>query len=94
MKNEKVRAHVFVSGLVQGVFFRDSTQKKAQTLGVFGWVKNLADGQVEAVFEGEKDAVLDLIEWSKRGPDSARVDSVEVKWEKYKGEFGSFTIRY
>lgn len=93
-KNEKVRARVFVSGLVQGVFFRDSTQKKAQALGVLGWVKNLPDDRVEAVFEGKKDAVRDLIEWAKKGPDSARVDSVEVKWEEFKGEFNSFKVRY
>jgi len=90
----KVRAHVFVSGRVQGVFFRSETRYHARSRGVTGWVRNLPDGRVEAVFEGEKEDVEQLIEFCKRGPPGARVAGVEVKWEKYKGEFQDFRIRY
>jgi len=90
----KVRAHVFVSGRVQGVFFRYETRQLARRVGVTGWIRNLSDGRVEAVFEGEKDAVEQMIEFCRRGPPAARVDKVEVIWEPYKGEFNSFTIRY
>jgi len=91
---EKVRAHVFVSGIVQGVFFRANTKRVADRLGVKGWVRNLLDGRVEAVFEGDKGAVDKIIEWCRSGPPLARVDHVEVHWEPYKGEFEGFTIRY
>jgi len=90
----KVRAHVFVSGRVQGVFFRYETCQHARRVGVTGWVRNLPDGRVEAVFEGEKEAVEYMIEFCKRGPPAAKVEKVEVIWEPYKGEFESFTIRY
>ena len=63
-------------------------------MGVTGWVRNLPDGRVEAVFEGEKEAVEYMIEFCKRGPPAAKVEKVEVIWEPYKGEFESFTIRY
>ncbi|MBZ9578564.1 acylphosphatase [Patescibacteria group bacterium] len=88
------RAHIFVSGRVQGVFFRENTREKAEELGVFGWVKNLADGRVEAVFEGEKEKVESLIEWAKKGPEIARVNDIDVEWQEYKGEFKNFDIRY
>ncbi|HDD69040.1 MAG TPA: acylphosphatase [Candidatus Korarchaeota archaeon] len=91
---EKVRAHVFVSGIVQGVFFRANTKRMADQLRVKGWVRNLLDGRVEAVFEGDKEAVEKIIEWCKTGPPLARVDRVEVHWEPYKGEFDEFSIRY
>lgn len=91
---KKVRAHVFISGRVQGVFFRANTKRVADELGVKGWVRNLPDGRVEAVFEGEEDAVKKIVEWCHRGPPAARVDRVEVKYEEYKGEFEDFTIRY
>lgn len=90
----KVRAHVFVSGMVQGVFFRSETRHEARLRGVKGWVRNLRDGRVEAVFEGEEEAVKHLIEFCKRGPPGARVAKVDVKWEKYTGEFNGFEIRY
>jgi len=90
----KVRAHVFVSGRVQGVFFRSETRYHARNRGVTGWVRNLPDGRVEAVFEGEKEDVEQMIEFCKRGPLGARVAGVEVKWERYKGEFRDFKIRY
>ncbi len=86
----KIRAHVFVSGLVQGVFFRQSTQLKAQGLGVFGWIRNLSDGRVEAVFEGDKVAVETLVDYCRHGPSHARVDNIEVINENFKGEFSDF----
>ncbi|KPJ57230.1 acylphosphatase [Parcubacteria bacterium DG_74_2] len=91
--NEKVRVHVLISGLVQGVFFRSHTRIKAKEFGVFGWVRNLADGKVEAVFEGEKESIEKIIEWTKKGPDYARVENVEIKWENYNGEFEDFEVR-
>lgn len=88
------RAHVIVSGLVQGVFFRANTRDKAKKLVVKGWVKNRSDGKVEALFEGEEGAVKAMIEFCKKGPPSAIVEKVEVKWEKYGGEYKDFTIKY
>lgn len=90
----KVRAHVFVSGMVQGVFFRSEAQYEANRRKVTGWVRNLRDGRVEAVFEGEKDNVEKLIEFCREGPPGARVTKVEVWWEEYTGEFNNFRIRY
>lgn len=87
------RAHVYITGLVQGVFFRDSTRRKASSRGVTGWVRNLADGRVEALFEGERDRVQELVDWCHRGPPGAWVEDVAVAWEEYQGEFGSFTVR-
>lgn len=90
----RTRAHVYVSGDVTGVFFRAHTQELARKLGVTGWVRNTPDGRVEAVFEGEKDEVDEMIEFCKRGPPAAVVSNVEVKIEKYTGEFSDFRIRY
>lgn len=90
----KARAHVYVSGIVQGVFFRSNTKRMADKLGVKGWVRNLPDGRVEAVFEGEKEAVTSMIEWCHKGPPDAIVENVDVKWEEYKGEFKDFRIVY
>lgn len=91
---EKVRAHIFVSGLVQGVFFRAETQKMAQELDIQGWVKNTGDGGVEAIFEGEKERVEKIIAWVKTGPPGAAVKKVDVAWEKCKDDFKNFEIRY
>jgi len=85
---------VFVSGRVQGVFFRQRTQDKAESLGVTGWVRNLPDGRVEAFFEGEEDAVEVLVEFCRYGPRSAVVTGIEVATETFTGEFNSFEIRY
>jgi acylphosphatase len=90
----KVRAHVFISGLVQGVFFRWETRKNALKNNVKGWVRNLRDGRVEAVFEGEKEDVEKMIKFCEKGPPGAKVEKVEVKWENYKGEYDSFEIIY
>ena len=91
---EMVRRHIFLSGRVQGVFFRENTKNKAKELGVFGWIKNLADGQVEAVFEGSKEDIEQIIEWVKKGPPLAKVEKVEVLEQKYQGEFKDFEIKY
>lgn len=88
------RAHVFISGKVQGVFFRAYTKQKADELGIKGWVRNLPDGRVEAVFEGEDDKVDKMIKWCWKGSPHARVESVKVIEEDYKGEFDIFEIRY
>jgi acylphosphatase len=90
----KVRAHVFVSGWVQGVFFRSETRHEANKRDVRGWVRNLPDGRVEAVFEGEEEAIRKLIEFCKRGPPGAKVTRVNVSWENYTGEFKDFEIKY
>jgi len=91
---EKIRAHIFVSGRVHGVFFRAETQEKAQQLGLTGWVKNLADGRLEAVFEGEKEKIEEMVKWAKKGPTGAIVNNLELTWEEYRAEFTNFEIRY
>jgi len=88
------RAHVYVHGRVQGVFFRATTRDKARSLGVKGWVKNCLDGGVEAVFEGEKDTVEKVVDWCKKGPEGAFVNHIDIRWEKYSGEFDEFSIIY
>ena len=88
----KTRAHVFVTGKVQGVYFRQNTLQAANNHGVFGWVRNLPDGRVEAVFEGDEVAVNKMVKWCRTGPPAARVDSLYAKSEKYTGEFSSFSI--
>jgi acylphosphatase len=88
------RAHVRVEGVVQGVFFRYHTQELARRLGVSGWVRNLRDGGVEAVFEGKREDVEEMVKFCHRGPPGARVTNVEVKWEKPEGKFSDFKIRW
>jgi len=87
------RAHAFISGTVQGVNFRAATRAKARALGLTGWVRNLADGRVEAVFEGTPDGLEATIAWCHEGPPAARVDRVEVAWETPEGEFDGFSVR-
>ena len=91
---EKARAHVIIEGRVQGVFFRHHTQEMAYKLNVTGWVKNRRDGSVEALFEGDKKQVDQIIQWCHRGPSEARVMNVHVTWEDYTGEFDDFSVRY
>ena len=81
-----VRRHVFVSGRVQGVFFRDACSRQAHQLGVTGWVRNRPDGRVEAVFEGDADAVERMVDWCRRGPPRAVVTSVEITDESPEDE--------
>lgn len=88
-----VRAHLIISGDVQGVFYRDSMRRVAHKYGVVGWVRNLFDGRVEAVLEGERDLVEKVIQWSREGPPAARVQDVTVEWEQPRGEFQAFQVR-
>lgn len=87
------RVHVFLEGKVQGVFFRDSTRQEAGKLGVTGWVRNLPDGRVEAVFEGASKAVDEVVAWARSGPPQARVDDMDVQVEDPTGEFEGFEVR-
>ncbi len=89
-----VRAHAIISGRVQGVCFRLETRDAANIHGVLGWVKNLPDGRVEAVFEGDKEAVESVLKWCHQGPPISKVNSVEVEWEDYTGRFERFDITY
>ena len=91
---EKARAHVVISGRVQGVFYRMETKRAAGEFGVFGWVKNQRDGTVEAVFEGEHDRVEAIVEWCRQGPPNAVVADVTVNWDDYTGEFKGFDIDF
>jgi acylphosphatase len=88
------RAHIIVSGIVQGVFFRANTRDTAGMLGVKGWVKNKHDGAVEIAAEGDKEKIERLIGWCRKGPPGAIVKDVAVEWEEYKGEFKDFSVRY
>jgi acylphosphatase len=87
------RAHVYVSGQVQGVFFRDSAREKAQQLGLNGWVKNLPDGRVEALIEGPSEGVREMVRWCEQGPSQAEVEEVETKFEASEGDLTSFEVR-
>lgn len=89
---EHVRARVMIEGHVQGVNFRAATRHQALSAGVCGWVKNLPDGRVEALFEGQRSAVQRVVSWCYRGPNHARVDRVQVTWEKPNGEAQEFAI--
>jgi acylphosphatase len=89
-----VRAHVIISGRVQGVFFRAETQSAAQRLGVSGWVRNRSDGTVEALFEGPEATVHKAVDWCWQGSPMGHVSDVRVQWEDYTGEFDNFSITY
>lgn len=89
---DRIRAHVFVSGRVQGVSYRANTREAARDAGVDGWVENLDDGRVEAVFEGEESAVEGMVEWCHSGSPAAEVDGVETEYGDPEGESG-FEIR-
>ncbi|WP_432508704.1 acylphosphatase [Halorubrum ezzemoulense] len=89
---DRVRAHVFVSGRVQGVYYRASTRDAARENGVDGWVRNLDDGRVEAVFEGPEGAVRDMVAWCETGSRAAEVDDVDAEYGAPEGEDG-FEVR-
>ncbi|MCK4375613.1 MAG: acylphosphatase [Candidatus Brocadiae bacterium] len=91
---EMVRAHVVISGRVQGVWFRGTTHEEARALGLTGWVRNRWDGSVEAVFEGPRGKVRRMVAWCHRGPRLAQVTSVDLKWEEATGEFSRFSVAY
>ena len=86
------RVQVHISGYVQGVFFRGATRRVAADLNLTGWVRNKEDGRVEAVFEGDDDAIDKMMAWCKIGPPAARVEQVSIKEEHYTGAFSSFNI--
>lgn len=87
------RAHLLISGRVQGVWFRANTREKAEQLDLKGWVRNLPDGRLEAIFEGKKEAVEKAIEWCHHGSPLAKVKKVEIKWEEPEG-YKDFIILY
>ncbi len=91
---EKGRVHLLIKGYVQGIFFRASTRDMANSLGLTGWVRNLPDGNVEAVFEGSNDILKQAAQWCYRGPAGATVTKVDEKWLGYTGEFERFEIKH
>ena len=90
----KQRVRIFVTGKVQGVFFRQALKVMSKKNNVFGWVRNLKDGRVEAVLEGEDVDVSHVVEWCHAGPANARVEDVDIKNEKFSGEFKKFEVLY
>jgi acylphosphatase len=88
-----VRAHLLITGIVQGVGYRWSCQRAAQGIGVTGWVRNLPDGRVEAVAQGTREQVEQLIKWCYRGPEEARVSDIAVAYEEAAETFQDFGIR-
>ena len=90
----KARAHVFVTGRVQGVFFRSTVADLAESLDLAGWVRNLSDGRVEAILEGERSHVEKAVDFCRRGPPGAHVHDLEVNWEAWQSEFSDFKIIY
>jgi acylphosphatase len=93
MTSNNIQMHVLISGIVQGVFFRAETQKKANENNVTGWVQNLDNGSVEAVLEGEKDNVNKVVEWCNQGPDPAFVSNVDTKELSPLSNFDKFEIK-
>ena len=89
----KTRVHLYISGRVQGVFFRARTREEAKKRGLTGWVRNLYDGRVEAVLEGDAEDIQSMIGWCRQGPPHALVTDVSVEGETYQGEFSDFTVR-
>jgi len=90
----KVRVHILIGGIVQGVFFRSSIRRIAVEIGLFGWVRNLEDGRVEAILEGEEEKVKKIIDFCKKGPPGSDVIDVEINWKPYSGIFCNFSICY
>ncbi len=89
-----VRAHIVVTGRVQGVFFRAFTQERAVALGLFGWVRNRRDGRVEIMVEGERERIERLIASVKEGPPLSAVEEADVEWQDYEGSFDEFRITW
>jgi acylphosphatase len=90
----KKRLHLIIKGRVQGVFYRASTRDTAVKLGIKGWVRNMPDGSVEALFEGEKESLEEVLQWCRKGPPGAYVSEIKEKWNGYDGEFDHFDIKY
>lgn len=93
MREKTLRARVVVTGVVQGVYYRAHARDKALRLGVTGWIRNLPDGAVEVVLEGNEPAVRAMLDWCRRGSPRAAVTGVAVTWEPYTGEFCRFSVR-
>ena len=91
---EKRRVHVWIAGRVQGVYFRAYARDAGRSIGVSGWVRNLPDGRVEAVFEGDEERAKKMIEWCYNGSPLSRVEAVDIHEESYTGEFDTFQIAY
>ena len=91
---EKGRVHLIISGFVQGVFYRASTRDMACGLGLKGWVRNLPDGSVEAVFEGPAEKLKQAVQWCNYGPPGATITKVNEKWGEFEGKFTGFDVRY
>ena len=89
-----VRVHLYISGRVQGVYYRRNAMLEARRLGLTGWVRNLPDRRVEAVAEGEEDGVEEFVRWCRKGPPLAIVRGVEIHREPATGFFKTFEIRY
>ena len=87
------RVHAFVSGKVQGVWYRASSQQKAQELGLYGWVRNLSDGRVEFIAEGEESHLQELLNWCWQGPELADVTNIDKEWSAASAEFSSFDTK-
>jgi len=90
----KTQIKVVIKGLVQGVFYRVHTKNTADKLGIKGYVKNLANGSVEAVFEGDPDAIARMIDWCLKGPEISRIDNIQTQEIKTLSNFKIFEIRY
>lgn len=88
----EIRAHIYIEGNVQGVFYRSWTKKTAQSLNLTGWVKNLEDGRVEVVFEGDKSKIEDMVARCKNGSNLAKVSHIDLIWEEASGELVGFEI--
>jgi len=91
---EEARAHLFIEGRVQGVFYRAFTRDIAHSIGLKGWVRNLRDGRVEVVLEGKKELIEKAIKECYTGPPGARISNIDVKWEPFIGDLKGFSIRY
>lgn len=92
-REDHERARVSISGRVQGVFFRDSAREKAEGLGLAGWVTNLPDGRVEALFEGPSESVREMVDWCEQGPPQASVEDVAVDFQEARGDLQGFEVR-
>lgn len=88
----EISVHVTISGRVQGVWFRDSTRRKADSLGINGWVKNSDNGDVEALFQGKPEKINEILDWCKKGPPLSRVDNVKVSEPSIDESFNDFQI--
>jgi acylphosphatase len=88
------RAQVLISGRVQGVFYRAYTRDQARARGLTGWVRNLPDGRVTAIFEGDREKIDAMLAWCGQGPPYAAVDEVLTDWQPHRGEFADFRIVY